>query len=473
MRDTQTPVYLLDERRVVLFFNPAAEALTGWSAGDVVGRTCDYASEADAGDVDALTCALCPPPTAFGGRAASQVVVVPVRGGGVDRRFAIYVPLPTGDDAHVHVLAALLPEDQAPGETVHPQSAEQLHASLAEMRLQLSREFELESIIAAGPAMRRVASQVRLAGSANVGVHLSGPQGSGREFVARVIHAQGPRRLRPFVPLDCAALTPFELRRTLQRVFQPDAPGEPTPLELQPGTILLKNVTRLPRDVQQSLCEMLTPKGPPTDADAQLLSSDSESLAAAVDESLMISELFHRLTTVAIDVPPLRNRPDDLPLLAQFFLERVNRTSEEQRSGFSRETLRLLTEYNWPGNVRELKAVVEEAHPAATDPLVQPSDLPFRFRTGMDAQRLLPASQPRPIDLETHLRQVERREIERVLKECGQNRTQAARLLGLTRPRLYRRMEQLGITAGGESSQPETQPTEADSSDIDLTSSGD
>ncbi|MFV0445208.1 MAG: sigma 54-interacting transcriptional regulator [Planctomycetaceae bacterium] len=446
LRDTATPVSVVDARRVVLFFNSGCEELTGWLAEDVVGRTGDFASEPSRSGIEALLCALCPRPDALTGEVCSLSVEVPHRDGHLLPRTAVYIPLPADRNQPLRVLCAWLPEgslSQRP-ELVRPA---QLHTELARLREQLHQQYRLEHVIARSPAMHRVLAQVRAAIESGVHVHLSGPAGSGREHLARVIHLQSSQRQRPFVSLDCGRLSSADLRDTLQRALLPADSREGSSSELLPGTILLRDMTRLPRDGQQVLVDHLSFRADQATA-ITFYSLDSEPLSQAVDEDRLLPELFYLLTTITIDVPALCDRVEDIAVLAQYFLERQNRQGDRQLTGFSPEVVSRLRQYNWPGQVRELRQVVEESHASAAASYVQEQDLPFRFRTGEDAQRTSPGRPSDSIDLEGLLRQVESQEIRRALVESRENRAEAARRLGLTRTKLYRRMEQLGIDSG-------------------------
>lgn len=441
LSETLTPVFVLDRRRVVLFFNQGCELLTGWSAADVVGRTCDYASEPDPLQVDSLTCALAPPPEAIGGAPVVAPVVIVRRDGSSVERSLHFLPLPGEADDEWRLLGVCVERaapEAAADDVVDPPH---LHAALAAVRAELHRMYQLDNLIARSPSMQRVAEQIRLAAASDVAVQLLGEPGTGREYVARLIHFHGPRRLQAFVPLDCARLSDFELKRTLRRLATPD--GEHTDPAFTPGAVFLRSVSRLPRDLQQSLLEdLLAPRG----ADRpRLFSCDAPPEKGVHSGAELLPDLALKLTTLTIHVPPLRERPEDLPLLAQFFLEQLNRDFDRQCGGYSQEVTTSFRLYNWPGNVAELRAVATQCHAAARGPIIVAGDLPFRFRTGYDAQRTSPAAVLRSIDLAAYLEEIERREIARMLSECRQNRALAARRLGLTRPRLYRRMEQLGL----------------------------
>lgn len=446
LSETDLPVFVLDERRVVLFFNRGCEQLTGWTAADVVGKTCDYAGAVDPEHVESLTGALCPPPQAFAGETVSSVVQLTPRTGEPQPRLVHYFPFQSAASEPWKVLGVIAGTPATNGSRGRNSEMDDLHARLSVLRGELRDRYRIDAVIAASAPMRRVLTQASLAIGSSEAVHLSGESGTGREFLARLIHYEGPRRLNAFVPLDCAASPVFELQRTLKRAFAPPDIDEASVPALQPGALFLRNVTALPRDLQERLVQSLDQQDKGRDPGVRLFSADSESLIHAVEEDRLLPELYYRLTPLVIDVPALRDRGDDLPLLGQHLLERINRDEDKQVGGVSQEVWERFRKYQWPGNVKELQAVVAECHASAQTPLVTAADLPFRFRTGYDAQQAGPPHRPQPINLEQFLESVERREIERVLRECGANKTRAAELLGLNRPRLYRRMEQLGIS---------------------------
>jgi DNA-binding NtrC family response regulator len=183
-------------------------------------------------------------------------------------------------------------------------------------------------------------------------------------------------------------------------------------------------------------------------------SADPDALLA--DETWQ-SDFYYLVTPLRIAVPPLRRRPADLEPLAQSLLESHNRSSEFQLGGFADAVWSKFREYNWPGNIDELSAVVREARAATVEALrsasndqdrellIGPEHLPFRFRTGLDAQSLAPRAEPRAMPLEPYLEQIEREQIVAALEQARFSKKRAADLLGMTRPRLYRRMEALGI----------------------------
>ncbi len=319
----------------------------------------------------------------------------------------------------------------------------------------------MSTIIANSEAMLRVVQQVQLAIAGRSALVLEGEAGTGKEHIARVIHHETARRIHEaldfrqasFVPLDCARMLPIDLKRTLRRMFKSvrqDAEEESSPEPtMTPGTVFLQNVDAMPRDVQEFVADSF----PETvgDSGLRLMAGTAEDLDALVESGAMRTDFFYLISPLRISLPTLQNRPRDLELLAQAFLERMNVGADRQLEGFSAEVWKELREYNWPANLDELAAVIEEARTACQDVIIGKDDLPFRFRMGRDAQSVGPAFEPKARPLEPFLEQVEREQIELALEDARYNKKKAADLLGLTRAKLYRRMETLGIADENES----------------------
>ncbi len=267
-----------------------------------------------------------------------------------------------------------------------------------------------------------------------------------------MIHHEITRGLPPgselhagaFVPLDCAKMLPIDLKRTLRRLFRAagDEESQASPLPGGvPGTVYLQNVDAMPRDVQELVVTSFSER----DKELRLMAGTSKSLEALVTSDHMRADFFYRISPLRISLPPLRNRPEDFPLLAQAFLERQNVGAEKQFEGYSEEVWQEFREYNWPGNLDELAIVIEEARNASQGVVIGKNDLPFRFRMGRDGQSVGPRIEPNIRPLEPYLEQIEREQIEMALQQAKYNKQKTADLLGLTRAKLYRRMEALDI----------------------------
>ena len=194
----------------------------------------------------------------------------------------------------------------------------------------------------------------------------------------------------------------------------------------------------LPRDLQVRLVEAL-------DARVRLMATTAREPEAAIRDEQLRPELYYALTTLVLRLLPLRERRDELPALAQHFLERTNQRGGPQRSGFSPSALEALTSYDWPGNLPELARVVEHAHARAAGHLDR-RGRPPRDDPRQPGGRLCPAVSARPIKpLDELLTEVERRLIETALRQSRSNKSRAAEILGISRPRLYRRIKELNL----------------------------
>ena len=441
---SETPIFVLDAARHLRVFNAGCEALTGWPAAEVLGLVCQYASQADEAGTAALTSSLCPPPEAFAGQELSVPVQVPHRAGHTQARLVHYVPLydPTGVPAGL--LGVILPWRPPTARPPIP-AARQLHADLSALRVTLRARFGTQSIVAGSLEMGRVLTQLELAQQTTACVLLQGEEGTGKEHLARVIHFGGLGKANWFVPLDCRRLAAEDLQRVWQRLVEVHRrrPGGTGPGP-QPGTVYLADIEFLPRDLQEQIVRAFADDNEAPLPLRLLTATGLERNELARDERLR-PDFVSLVSTLTIEIPPLRDRHDDIPVLAQHFLEECNRQGDKQAGGFDDEIWPLFYRYRWPGNLDELAAVVQEAHRGGSDLLIQAKDLPFRFRTGLESQELAPPAEPPPMLLDPLLTKVETQLITLALERSRYNKSKAAEFLGVNRARLYRRMEQLGI----------------------------
>jgi len=290
--------------------------------------------------------------------------------------------------------------------------------------------------------MRLVRRQVEAAAAGRSSVLLVGPPGSGRRHLAAVIHhgesraASDSASARILVPLDCSLLG-ADVQETLADAVAHAAAREPPSL---PGTLLLHRVDELPADVQAALADFLTRRA----SAWRLMATVAEPLVELSRRGQFHADLAALVSTLTIELPPLARRREDLPLLAQLFLEECNAAGPRQIGGFSPEALDRLDAYPWPGNLDELAQVVAESHRCATGREIGPKNLPERLQLAAQAAAC-PRRTEETIVLDEYLGRVERELIRRALVRAKGNKARAARLLGMTRPRLYRRMVQLGL----------------------------
>ena len=449
-QDATTPLFVLDHRRAVLAFNQGCQDLTGWQLDDLAGGRAVIASTPDAHSVEALLSALAPPPEVYEGKAASQAIFLPHRKHAARPQILAWFPMHPGSAAPptlpntapttpiktTHVLG-LLSDLPTPVPVAKPSLAQELHAELGSLRAQLRRHYQISNTIGRSPGIEKALRQVQLAAAATLPAILIGDIGTGRNHFARLIHGQSAEQKQAFIPLDCHLLSEHELAGTIERVFEQFTPKLAS--TLSPGCLYLNQVGSLTPSLQEQLLRWSRTK--PLRVIASCLP-----WAPGTDRPAGLNaELWGWLSAIAIHLPPVRDRGDDLPLLAQYFLEEQNRLGGRQLAGFHAEVLEEFVRYRWPGNVRELQAVVTELHATAAPPLATVAALPFTFRTAKNAQRerIIPLPELQPLD--ALLTQTERQHLLAALARSRNNITKAAELLGISRARLYRRLEQLEL----------------------------
>jgi DNA-binding NtrC family response regulator len=279
-----------------------------------------------------------------------------------------------------------------------------------------------------------------------------GPPGSGRRRLAEAIHyGPNPESAGPLVPLDCSLLDAESIRSVLRR-FTSDAPG---------GSVLLVDADRLPIEAQAEIAGTLPTSARGSGTTRRVVAAAASSFILHPSSFRLIStsevplvELARRgryredlaawLSTITIELAPLGQRREDIPLVAQALLEEANARGGKQLAGFSPEALDRLDAYAWPGNLGELAQVVAESCPPAVGPRIDAADLPERLHLAAEAQAR-PRRKEETILLDEFLDRIQRELIRRALARSKGNKAKAARLLGLNRPRLYRRMAQLGL----------------------------
>ncbi len=432
LADSAAPIYVLDEDRRIVFCNAACAQWVGLAADDLVGQQCIYHSPGDDSKPSAVAAGLCPPPKVFAGQVQTATVSCTAPDGTLVWRRGHFVPLSDGQDESAEVLAVLDTNDCGPAVQESASDA-QLHEQVRRFRAAMTAHFRLDGLIGASPAIVRVRAQIELAACCDAHVLVAGPRGSGKDHVAKSIH-HAQRERGHLVPLDCGVLDANLLRATLRAVWLKHSALKGA------ASILLADVDAAPPELQSDLVELLrvNPHA------VRVIATAQRPLDELGEEGRFSRQLACGLSTISIQLPPLCERIQDLPLLAQAFLEQVNATSIKQVGGFTSEAIDRLTGYNWPGNIDELAGVVRRAHEAAQGGEVAMHDLPSEIHRAAGAAAH-PARNEEVIDLEEFLGRLEVELITRALRRAKGNKSKAARLLGLTRPRLYRRLVQLGL----------------------------
>jgi DNA-binding NtrC family response regulator len=274
-----------------------------------------------------------------------------------------------------------------------------------------------------------------MAGELKCPVLLVGEAGTGKQTLACLIHTVGSKREQSFAAVDCARL-PFV---AVAFVLFGD-PGATQRRQL--GSIYLAQPQRLPRELQQALAARLVEN---PDALPRILAGCERDPVAEIAAGRLLEELYHALTMVRLDVPPLRERLADLPWLAERFLVRAGAETGSIVTGLTADAWEVLRQHSWPGNLAELFDVLAAARRRATGECITAADLPAALRLRQRLDQTPGPEQQKVLPLDQVLEEVERRLIELTLRRTRGNKTQAAQLLGVWRPRLLRRLEALGL----------------------------
>ena len=443
LNSADRPVYVLDDEQTLVFCNAACLDWVGQIADELHGLRCGYHSSREVTEVEAVGAGLCPPPAAFAGEETSGIVLSIRADGRLHHRRARFIPV-GGSPGEVVGLIVLVDPEDLPDDDVAavPPRADRdedarLHQRLQEFHHRMAGRYTPERLVGDSPPARRARAQVAVAAETRASVLLVGPPGSGRQQAARTIHfGPGAEAAGALVPLACSVLGGDLIGSTVKALAakdpRPDRPGR--------SSLLLNDADQIPEGVQAELAAVLSERSFPL----RLMATAGRSPLELAGQGEYRRDLAVLLGTIVIELVPLVERREDLPLLAQLLLEEINARSEKQIAGFSQEAMDRLDAYTWPGNVDELARMVAESHARAETARIGVADLPDRLHLAADA-----AAHPRKTEetvvLDDLLGRIEREVVGRALAKAKGNKTRAAKLLGLTRPRLYRRMVQLGL----------------------------
>jgi DNA-binding NtrC family response regulator len=327
-----------------------------------------------------------------------------------------------------------------------------LREEVARLREEVARPYKFDNIIGRSPQMQEVFGLIRRLSSSTVNVLITGESGTGKELVARAIHYNSPRAKRPFVAVNCAAIPDQLLESELfgyKRGAFTDAKSDRSGLfiEADGGTLFLDEIGDLSPPLQAKLLRVLAereirPLGAarPEKIDVRVISATHQDLQQGMREGSFREDLYYRLNVLQIQLPPLRDRAEDILPLCEHFLKRAAERSGKRITGIQQPATKVLLGYSWPGNVRELENVLERAVALCEGTQITPADLPQTLRERLRTGDIVGYALARNMTLE----ELEREYILRVMKEEGGNKTRAAQRLGLDRKTLYRKLEEAG-----------------------------
>ncbi len=332
-----------------------------------------------------------------------------------------------------------------------------LRKEVSQFRDKISKQYGFSNVIGTSEQMKKILELAgKVAKSDATTILLQGESGTGKDLIAKVIHYESSRAARPFMDINCTALPETLIESELfgfeKGAFTDAKQMKKGLFELSDGgTIFLDEIGDMKLSTQAKLLKVIENKtfkriGGIRDisVDLRIIACTNKNLTEEVKKEHFREDLYYRLKVIPIVLPPLRERPDDIPVLAQFFIDEFNREFKKNVQGIAKETEKAFLEYPWPGNVRELKNVIERAMILENEEYILPEHLPGEFMTVAVAGK---AHAPMQISLPSEgldIEEVEKDLIRQALEQTKGNQTRAARLLNLTRDALRYRMQKFG-----------------------------
>jgi len=369
--------------------------------------------------------------TAFG---SIETAVEAMKGGAVD-----FLPKPFSLDHLMTVVDKAL-------------EVKTLRAENRELRAELGQRYEFDNIVGRSSAMREIFATITRVAPTRATVLLCGESGVGKDMIARAIHHHSPRAARPFVKINCTALPENLMESELfgyeKGAFTGANMTKPGKFEqADTGTVFLDEIGDVPASIQVKLLRILQEReferlgsNKTRHIDVRVLAATNVDLRAALEQGTFREDLYYRLNVLPINIPPLRERKEDIPYLAQHFVKKLKKDLGGSVESISEAALDRLLEYHWPGNVRELENVIERSMVLARGTVLEAADI--RLDLG-PKPRMAVADSFLPDGMT--LDQYEQNIIREALNRANGNKSQAARLLGLTRNALRYRLSQMGI----------------------------
>jgi transcriptional regulator with PAS, ATPase and Fis domain len=332
-----------------------------------------------------------------------------------------------------------------------------LQEEVSQLRLELSEKYRFDSIVGTSLRMQAVYKKIEAARKTDSTVLICGESGTGKELVARAIHYNGLRADKPFVPVNCAAvpkeLVESELFGHKKGAFT-GAFIDSTGLfgAANGGTVFLDDILEMPYGSQAKLLRALQEKrirpvggAKEVPVDVRVIASANRNVDEAIQNEKFRQDLYYRLSVIRITLPPLRERAEDIPSLTQHFINKFNDAFPQKIVGINKDAIDTLARYRWPGNVRELEGAIENAFALGNSEMICKSDLPSHILECVEVESytsLVDDSGSVPT-----LFEAEKKHLLHALKAASGNKTKAARLLGVSRPKLYKMIQRYGIEA--------------------------
>lgn len=424
-------VFTVDESWRIAYFNRAAERITGISREEAVGRHC----------YEVFSSSMCESDCALEQTLSTGEPII---------NKSCFIIDAHGNRIPISVSTAVL-RDQNKRIAGGAETFRDL-SEVEQLRRELRGEQHLGEMVSRSPSMRRIFDVLPTIAQSDSSVLIQGETGTGKEVLAKAIHSLSHRSRGPFVAVSCGAL-PAELLESelfgyVRGAFtgaHRDKPGRFH--AAKGGTLFLDEIGELEPQLQIKLLRVLQEKtyeplgsNQSVSADVRIITASNRDLQQMVLQNLLRQDLFYRINVIRLDLPPLRERKEDIPLLVEEFIQRFNRLQNRNIPGIRSEALSLLAAHDWPGNIRELENIIERAFVLCPDgEFIQTSHLPQDFHS------LAPSWVRVGEDIRSSRRLSEAQAIQQALERNRGNRSAAARELGIHKTTLYRKMRALHI----------------------------
>jgi PAS domain S-box-containing protein len=432
-------IMIVNPNGAIVSVNRAFESITGYRRADVIGKSCTI-----------LECDICEKALKSNGRPWCVLFET----GGFKKTKCI-IQRSDGSSIHAVKNASILKDTSGniigAVETITDiTEVIEKESEIEAFRQVLRSKDGFHGLIGVSPSMRRVYDLIENAARSDAPVIIYGDSGTGKELVSKAIHDIGERKENPFIKVNCASLTESLLESELfghvrgaytgayrDRLGRFESAHE--------GDIFLDEIGDLPLSTQVKLLRVLEEKtiervgdSEPIPVDVRIISATNKNLEHLVNEGLFRKDFYFRINVIPIHLPLLRDRVEDIPLLAEAFFRQMKLKSGKNIQGISKDAMETLMRYEWPGNVRELKSVFEYAFVTCQNNMIQPNHFPSTLLKPGNRRR---ANKPVSINMQ----EIEKRELIEALEKTGGNKSKAAEFLGISRVTVWNRMKRFNI----------------------------
>ncbi len=437
-------VFVVDTQRVVRRWNPAMQRMTGYAPEDVIGKSCGVFTWLEQTDdaEDGMYCRL-------------------FAAGSMDRT-ELTALCRDGSTLPVLVSARVMknPSGEPMGAVVTVtdlSTLKRLESQVSQLRMEVEGRFQFHNLVGSSHVMQQVFQRIELAAASETTILVLGETGTGKELAAKAIHYHSPRKDGPLVSVNCSALSESlvesELFGHVKGSFTGALKDHVGRFEqAHGGTIFLDEVGEIPLSVQVKLLRVIQEReierigeSRPRKVDVRIIAATHRDLRERLQQGQFREDLFYRLNVFPIELPPLRERREDLAPLVAHFLSKFNERSGKQVQRVNQDAMRMMMDYCWPGNVRELENCIEHAFVTCGPGEIDVMDLPIEIRRTDIKDRICGPRSDTAREPKRARRPANRDEILALLRECDWNKAEVARRLGITRTQVWRRMVQLGI----------------------------